>query len=594
MRLLLAILIALPGSLLAQGAAVEMERRLAALPSGAPGLVSSGDFHLTGNAGTAREVAVEGQAFRIAQQIRTTTRPATPYAFQYGAKIVRSVANGDSLLATFWARGVEMRVGSDEARTEFCFELARPPYTKSATFPVALTREWTKYYVPFTVNGELVAGTAQVLFRCGYDPQVIEIADITVVDYGGIDRSTLPYMPSTYSGREAGASWRSAAAERIEKLRKADMEICVVDAAGQKIPGAQVRVRQLRHAFGWGTAVDARQLLGTDPDSENYRSILLADFNKAVIENDLKWINWEKDREPGLKAVVWLKEHGISTRGHCLVWPGKMNLPQSIRDVLDGDPNAIKKAVESHIVDELSAMRGLCPEWDVVNEPFTNTDLQKILGDGILGDWFRIAASVDPSARLDINDYSILASGGRDTAHQDHYFNTIKSLLDVRAPLGGIGIQSHFSEDLTPIPRLGEILDRFATLGLPIQITELDINTIDEQLAADYMRDFLSMMFSHPSIGGVLVWGFWEKRHWIPNAAFYRADWSLRPAGEVWKTLTQKTWWTDQTLTADKDGRAQLRGFLGDYEITATGAGIAGVAHLTLPHSGSKTELIVR
>ena len=132
-----------------------------------------------------------------------------------------------------------------------------------------------------------------------------------------------------------------------------------------------------------------------------------------------------------------------------------------------------------------------------------------------------------------------------------------------------------------------EILDRFATFGLPIKITEFDLHTYDEQLQADYTRDFLTAMFSHPSISGVMVWGFWEKRHWIPPAAFYRADWSLRPAGEIWKQLTRKTWWTDVTAKTDAAGKVKVRGFFGDYEVTASAKGKTSTSRAEIKPEGS-------
>ena len=277
-------------------------------------------------------------------------------------------------------------------------------------------------------------------------------------------------------------------------------------------------------------------------------------------------------------------------RGHCLIWPGKTNLPESVLPLLE-KPDELRSRIAAHIAEEVSAFRGQLVEWDVLNEPFTNTDVQAVLGDAEMIDWFNAARAADPGPRLFINDYSILETGGRDAAHQDHYFKTIKALLDGGAPVQGIGIQGHFSEDLTPIPRLTEILDRFATFGLPIQITEFDINTYDEQLAADYTRDFLTAMFSHPSISGVMVWGFWEKRHWIPPAAFYRADWTLRPAGAVWKELTQKTWRTDTEVRTGADGMAKVRGFSGEYEVQINAAGQSVTKPATLTHEGTRLEV---
>ena len=209
----------------------------------------------------------------------------------------------------------------------------------------------------------------------------------------------------------------------------------------------------------------------------------------------------------------------------------------------------------------------------MLNEPFTNYDVQDLLGADCIPQWFEAAHSADPAARLFINDYSILESGGKDSAHQDHYFATIQSLLAKKAPLQGIGIQGHFDENLTPIPRLLTILDRFAEFGLPIEITEFDINTSDEELQGDYTRDFLTAMFSHRAITSILTWGFWEGRHWIPNGAMWRKDWSPRPAGKEWRDLICAQWWTNAEGKTDGEGSFKTRGFFGDYDVEVTVGG---------------------
>jgi hypothetical protein len=114
-----------------------------------------------------------------------------------------------------------------------------------------------------------------------------------------------------------------------------------------------------------------------------------------------------------------------------------------------------------------------------------------------------------------------------------------------------------------------KILDRFGELGRPIVITEYDLDHPDRQLQADYMRDFMTTMFSHSSVEGFHVWGFWAGRHWKPHTAMFRKDWSLGPNGQVYKDLVFGKWWTDQTGETDAKGTMALRGFLGDYTITA-------------------------
>jgi GH35 family endo-1,4-beta-xylanase len=206
-------------------------------------------------------------------------------------------------------------------------------------------------------------------------------------------------------------------------------------------------------------------------------------------------------------------------------------------------------------------------------------------------DWFRLAHQTDEDVRLFINDYAILAAGGRDTAHQDHYEQTIRYLLEQKAPLGGIGLQSHFGSDLTPPARLFQILDRFSQFGLPLEVTEHDINVADEQLQADYTRDFLTAVFSRPSVNGILTWGFWEGRHWRPGAAYFRRDWTPTPAGQVWIDLVHTQWWTRESGATDAAGCFTMRGFLGKYDVKASQGDRSANAKCTLSADESRVTL---
>ncbi|HEY7884709.1 MAG TPA: endo-1,4-beta-xylanase, partial [Cellvibrionaceae bacterium] len=153
---------------------------------------------------------------------------------------------------------------------------------------------------------------------------------------------------------------------------------------------------------------------------------------------------------------------------------------------------------------------------------------------------------------------------------QKHYEDTIQYLLDNNAPLDGIGMQGHFSSSPTAIPRIFEIVERFHQQfpDLAIRTTEFDVDTLDEQLQADYTRDFMTMFFSHPATVGIQKWGFWAGAHWRPSAAMYTLDWQEKPNALVWKELIFNTWWNDFTGATDSNGEFSARGFYGTYEVT--------------------------
>jgi GH35 family endo-1,4-beta-xylanase len=388
------------------------------------------------------------------------------------------------------------------------------------------------------------------------------------MNYGKtVTPAQLPRTKVEWAGSEPDASWRAIAEQNIDRLRKSDLTIHVGNASGQPVRDAAVRVRMRRHEFGFGSAVAADGIFSQTADSHAYRWVIANWFNKVVLENDLKWPSWESNRARALNALSWLRENGVDrVRGHTLVWPGWSRMPADVQR-LANEPERLRQRVLDHIAEEVSTTRGQLIEWDVINEPYSNTDLQTILGEEEMAAWFRKAREHDTAPLLYINDYSILTGGGTDRAHQDHYFDTIRKLIEWGAPLDGIGMQGHFGSQLTAPTRVWQILDRFAVFGKKIHITEFDIDIEDEQVQADYTRDFMTAVFSHPSIDGFMMWGFWEGRHWKPRASMFRRDWSPKPNALVFHDLVFSRWWTDVTARTDQQGTAKVRGFKGDYDV---------------------------
>lgn len=559
------------------GLAVVGDEPLAALAESGKGV---GDLELS-------VVAVEGQPFAKALRLRTTKKPRRTYDIQIRAGNVAPVRKGHVLLATFWVRAV----APAKAHAELVFELGRQPYSKSAQHAVVAGKKWRRIDVPFVSRQRFAPGEASLIFRLGYPPQTLEIGGVTLTNFQDKVRlRDLPGAPEVYVPSQPDDAWRKAALERIERVRKADLTVTVTDAAGKPVAGAAVTVKMRRHAFGFGAAINAGAFKpdrDTD-DTVKYREMTQKLFNRVVVENSFKWPRWEnpESRRRVLWALKWLRERGIEVRGHCLIWPSWRHMPKDLQKLRD-DKAAFQQRIVDHIRQEVAATKGRIVEWDVINEPFSNHDAMDVLGREAMVAWFQAARETDPAARLFINDYAILARSGRDKRHQDHYYETVRFLLDQGAPLDGIGMQSHFGGDLTPPPRLLAILDRFAAFGKTIAITEFDINVADEALQAAYTRDFLTALFSHPSVNGIMMWGFWEGRHWRPQAALFRRDWTVKPNGEVWKQLVFGDWWTDAKRTTDRRGRLVTRGFLGDYEVTAQAGGKAATARASLSKNGA-------
>ena len=281
-------------------------------------------------------------------------------------------------------------------------------------------------------------------------------------------------------------------------------------------------------------------------------------------------------------------------RGHVLVWPGWNNLPQSLQR-LRGTPDAatlIPQRVLEHIDDVTTRTAPYMDEWDVIDEPYTNHDLMDLYGNGMMVDWFVRAREHLPHAGLVLNDYDILSRQGAQRAHQDHFEATARFLIGSGAPITGLGLQGHFGASPTSMATIKRLLDRYAALGLSLRITEFDMNTADEALQADYTRDFLTMVFSHPAVTGFQMWGFWEGAHWLPRGAMYRRDWSEKPNGETFRRLVHEVWRSAAAGRTDDDGRFATRAFYGQYQVTVTWRGRTRV--MAVDHVKGDRPTVVR
>jgi GH35 family endo-1,4-beta-xylanase len=563
------------------------------------------DFQLLGvSAADARANIVSvtnGPGLQQALQVRTLHRAANDYDIQFSLPLPSiALKRGDLVWMGAWARMLKSDDQSGQGTLGIVLEQKDKPFSKLLQHRVSIGSQWQQVCFPARSTADYAAGSLHLSLRVGGAAQTLEIGDVQLVqldDAAAVRLDDLPQTRMTYAGRDKVAPWRKSAEQRIDKIRKAPLTVHVLDADGRPVAGATVRVEMRQHAFPFGCVYDPIAIVGPDaqtPQGRGYGEHFAELFNVGVDEYAMKYPAWERsaDRQLVIDAVDWMSAHGIRVRGHCLVWPGWPHLPADMNQLKD-NPAALTECVKQHIRDEVSEFAGRVTEWDVVNEPAANNDLMKILGDDAMADWFKVAHQADPSARLLLNETDV-PTNPPDDAHYDVLYRHVKSIQQEGGPIGGIGMQAHFSSTLTSIPDLQQIYDRFATLGLPVEITELDINVTDEQLQADYLRDFMTFSFSHPNISGIMLWGFVEGHHWRPDAALWHADWTPKPAGQAWLDLVKKTWWTDETLTTDTNGCVSLRGFLGDYTITTSAQGQSQTTALSLPRCGRSVEVLLK
>jgi GH35 family endo-1,4-beta-xylanase len=157
----------------------------------------------------------------------------------------------------------------------------------------------------------------------------------------------------------------------------------------------------------------------------------------------------------------------------------------------------------------------------------------------------------------------------------------------------GIGIQGHFGAFVSPKVFYDELME-IAAYGKEMKITEYDcsfyMNTSDPEAEASFTRDIMILSYSIEQMDGFLMWGFWDKSHWLKNAPIFEEDWTLKESGKQYLDLVYNKWWTQENGKTAADGTFGVKGYYGDYLITATANGKSKT--VDIKHYKGKTNTI--
>jgi endo-1,4-beta-xylanase len=260
-----------------------------------------------------------------------------------------------------------------------------------------------------------------------------------------------------------------------------------------------------------------------DPDFATY-------WNQVTPENSGKWgavegtqgvFNWTN-----LDYIYnYTGTHGIPLKEHNFVWG--THQPAWIT----GLSTTAQSAAVAQWIDAYGARYPNTQYIDVVNEPLQSPPpyAAALGGSGTSGwDWviwsYQQARKACPNAKLLLNDYDILDSNANTTTYL-----TIINLLKARGLIDGIGEEAHFLET-TPLSTIQYNLGRLAATGLPIYISELDLNLSDDTAQLDRYAALFPIFWTNPAVQGVTLWGYKQNYTWLPNTYLLRADGSERPA----------------------------------------------------------------
>ncbi len=353
---------------------------------------------------------------------------------------------------------------------------------------------------------------------------------------------------------------------RIERHRKSDATIRVVDSAGRPLAGAEVEVELVRHDFLFGCNIYMFDRYPTDAKNAAYKKRFEELFNAATV--GFYWRSYEPQRgRPRYdytdKVVAWCAERGIRCKGHPLLWGNQAGVPRWS----DGQPSP--EIQRQRVVDIMDRYDDSIEFWEVVNEP-------SHLAEPKIDEPYRWARQADPDAYLIVNDYYVMANG-----HPPFFELLTKAKAD-GVPFDGIGIQAHEPRTMRfPLDRVGRVLDRYATLGKELHITEFTPASGGKPMAdghpgavwnettqADYAVKFYRTCFAHPAVMAVTWWDLCDHGSWLPGGGMLRADLSPKPVYEQLKHLIHTQWHTRTAGKTDAAGRYALRGFHGTYRVT--------------------------
>ncbi|MCY0874732.1 MAG: endo-1,4-beta-xylanase [Firmicutes bacterium] len=297
-----------------------------------------------------------------------------------------------------------------------------------------------------------------------------------------------------------------------------------------------------------GAAVNARTIL-------THESLLTQHFSSITAENEMKFeeLHPALDRYDFQRAdalVNFAEQHGMKVRGHTLVWHNQT--PSFVFSHSDGTARTREQVLailREHMTTVMGRYKGRVYAWDVVNEAVSDADDRELrdtpwlrqVGEDYLSLAFEMAHEIDPNAQLFYNDYNETHPGKR-----ERIYRMVKSLLSRGVPIHGIGLQGHYRLGQPPRDEIRDAIERYASLGVKLQVTELDVSTYawndqsrevqvqvqdarSQERQAQRYEELFSLFRAYKDVlTGVTLWGIADDATWLDNFPVRgRKDWPL-------------------------------------------------------------------
>ena len=399
--------------------------------------------------------------------------------------------------------------------------------------------------------------------------------------------------------------------EGIEKYRKGDGKIKIVDQNGAVISGATVKLKQKSHEFRFGANLFMLDELETEEKNEKYKKYFSDVFNMATLP--FYWDSLEPERgnpryakdskkiyrRPAIDLCIeFCEKHGIEPREHALAY--ESFFPKWL---YDASVDEIKRELERRYSEISDRYAKKIPTIEVTNEMDWLKGKTNFYNEPNYVEWcFNLAKQYFPENTLAINECTGLAWMDRCRTTDKYYAYTEAAILK-GARVDAIGMQYHLFNrreneykatraTLDP-SNLYKHMDLYSNFQKPLQITEVTVPAYswepeDEEIQAEIIEKLYSVWFSHPNVEQIVYWNLVDgyAHFWDPDPAkiaasqgdmtlgenyYYggllRFDLSPKPAYLKIKELLFERWHTETEIKTDKNGQADFRGFYGNYDV---------------------------
>jgi endo-1,4-beta-xylanase len=252
-------------------------------------------------------------------------------------------------------------------------------------------------------------------------------------------------------------------------------------------------------AFKIGCSVNDAIVRGSDSIS---RRLVLQQFNTITPENVLKaeTVHPRPDVWNFGAADAFAKmgeDNHLFVVGHTLIWHNQT--PDWFFKDEQGKPkshDAMVEQMRSYIATVVGRYKNRINAWDVVNEQidengaYRSTSWVNAIGNGdeLMKLAFKFAHQYAPDAQLYYNDFNVWRPSKRDGIAR-----MVRMLKKEGIRIDGIGIQGHWGLNFPKKEYIEAAIDTFATLGVKVMITELDVDVLpitkEGQLIGKIMSD---------------------------------------------------------------------------------------------------------